>query len=192
MIFCDVTIPDYNTRTCGIDYAGIVGIGIIDRDENPTLSDLETPEFWASRTSEPNLKYWVIRNTRGEFQSSEPEHEEDIVGYQLTGARHSAVIESPDIKETRDFWEKIMRNHWKLCLVNSGGGMFYVDRPVSFYPKINTPKSIKTAAFFQVELKWFSISNPYILDAPEGVFFGDYIPVDGAGIFDYTFDYTFE
>jgi hypothetical protein len=191
MIFCDVTIPDYDQRNCGIDFAGIVGLGLIHIDEEPTTELLENPDFWSSKVVDSPLHYWAIRNTRGQFQDSEPDIEEDIVGYQLTGAKHSAFIDVPEVKENRNFWDKVQRHNWKICLVSGGGLMYYVDRPVSFYPKISNPRSIKTAAMFQVEMKWYSLSNPYILEAPEGIFTGIYTPIGGEGVFDYTFDFTF-
>src|SRR5690606_22985992 len=118
--------------------------------------------------------------------------EEDLIGYLVTGATHEAVIDVPGLKDNYAFWDRIQKSNWKICLVTSGGLMYYINKPVSFYPKINNPKSTKSEAFFQVQMKWQDFCNPIILNEPEGIFHGD-IPVisDGEGIFDYTFDYTF-
>jgi hypothetical protein len=77
-----------------------------------------------------------------------------------------------------------------LCLITSGGLMYYIDKPVSFYPHINNPRSIKQSAFFQVDMKWYDFSNPIILNAPEGIFSGNIAPEILTGGFDYTLDFT--
>lgn len=191
-MFCDPQLPDYTIRNCGIDFAGVVGLGIINIHENPTDEDLEDPEFWAAKFADPKIKYWGIRNTRGEYSGGEQIEEEDLIGSVVTGANHEAIIDVPGLKENYIFWDEIQKSNWKMCLVTSGGLMYYINKPVSFYPKISNPKSIKSQAFFQVQMKWQDFSNPIILNEPEGIFAGD-IPVisDGEGIFDYTFDYTF-
>lgn len=170
MIFCDTEISDYTIRNCGIDHAGIVAIGIINIYETPTTTQLEDPDFWSDKTSETPLKYWAIKNTRGEYLGGEQTEEEDLIGYLITGSNHQAIIEVENLKENYVFWDRIQKHNWKICLVNSGGLMFYVDKPVSFYPKINNPKSNKSAAFFNVQMKWQDLSNPYILNEPDGVF----------------------
>jgi hypothetical protein len=190
MTFCDVTIPDYAPRNCGTDFAGIIGLGIINVYEEPTTSELEDPDYWANRLTEVTLKYFAIRNTRGQYEEIEVQEEEDLIGSIVTGAKHTAVIEVPDIQDNRDFWDAIQRHNWKICLVTSGGLMYYIDKPVSVYAKLNNQKSIKQQAFFEVHLKWYDFSNPYILEAPEGIFTGT-MPLVDEGIFDYTFDYTF-
>jgi hypothetical protein len=192
MTFCEVDIADYTPRACGIDFAGIVGIAIIDFYEDPSVDALSSREFWESKFMQSPRKYHVIKNTRGGYQDADVSYDEDLVGYLVTGVSHQAVIDVPEVQENRDFWEAIKQNTWKLCLVTSGGLMYYVDKPVTFVPKIMNPRSVKEAAFFQVEMKWLDISNPYILEAPEGVFFGS-SPLDEiSGVFDYTYDDTFQ
>lgn len=190
MNFCDVDIEDYQIRNCGIDYAGIIGLLIISNRENPSITDLSDPQYIADRLAEPNKKFWLIRNARGQYEDIQPIEEEDLDGVRVTGAVHTAVIEAPDIKPNRDFWDIIQRNNWKIGILTSGGLMYYVDKPVSFYPKINNTRSIKTSAFFEVQMKWYDLSNPYVLPEP---FDGqEPLPNPDGGIFDYTFDYTFE
>jgi hypothetical protein len=193
MTFCELDIADYTLRNCGIDTAGIVGIGIIDIHENPTQENLEDPDFWTAKALEDPLKYWVIRNTRGQYDEVEPIEEEDLQGSIVTGARHQAVIDVPDLQSNRDFWDSIQKHNWKLVLITSGDLLYYVDKPVSFYPKIVNPKGIKQEAFFQVGMKWYDFSNPGIYYTPSGIFTGN-VPVTptGDGIFDYSFDYSFE
>jgi hypothetical protein len=191
MTFCDTDIADYTIRNCGNDFAGVIGIGIISDYENPTEEELEDPDFWTAKIIETPLKYWAIRNTRGQYDQTDLIEEEDLIGTTVTGAKHNAIIDVPEIQENRNFWDAIMRHNWKLCLITSGGLMYYIDKPVSFYPHINNPRSIKQSAFFQVDMKWYDFSNPIILNAPEGIFSGN-IPITGDGIFDYTFDLSFE
>jgi len=192
MIFLDETISDYTVRDCGIDFAGVVGIALINVYEDPDIEDLADPEFWVTRLSSTPQKYFVIRNTRGEYANPEVITEEDLVGYLVTGANHSAMIDAPGLKENYLFWNEVKNHNWKLCIVTSGGLMYYIDKPVSFYPKIVNQKSIKGEAFFQVQMKWMDLSNPFILEAPDGIFTGIMPVIDGVdGVFDYTFDYTF-
>lgn len=194
MTFCDYDIDDYTPRNCGIDFAGIVGLGIIHVDENPSGNELQDVEFWENKTSQTPLRYWAIRNTRGEYQGGDPIYEEDLIGYLATGANHLVTIDVPEVQENRDFWDAIVRQNWKIVLVTAGGLLYYVENPVSFYAKINNPKGIKTAATFQVTMKWTGLSNPYIYPEPEGVFTG-LIPdeiAESFGVFDYTYDETFE
>jgi hypothetical protein len=191
MTFCDSDIEDYTIRTCGNDFAGVVGIGIINVYESPTTEELEDPEFWTTKLVASPLKYWAIRNTRGQYDQADLIEEEDLTGPIVTGATHSAVVDVPEVQENRLFWDKIQRHNWKLCLVTSGELMYYIDKPVSFYPKIVNPKSAKQSAFFQIGMKWYDFSNPVIMNAPEGIFTGIYTPI-GDGIFDYTFDLSFE
>jgi hypothetical protein len=193
MIFCEIDMTDYTPRLCGTDFAGVVGIGLIDDYEEPSTTDLQDPDFWIEKLSEANKKYHVIRNTRGQYQDIQPIEEEDLVGYLVTGVNHTATIDVPEVKENRDFWEAVKLKNWKLCLITSGDLLLYIDKPVTFIPKIVNPKGIKDAAYFQVEMKWADLSNPYILEAPEGIFTGAPLEIDETtdGIFDYTFDETF-
>lgn len=191
MIFCDEELPEYITRECGVDFAGVVGIGLIHIDEDPEVSDLSDPDFWNGVTSEDKPKYFVIRNTRGEYSPPEETTEEDLVGYLVTGASHSAVIEVPDIQGNRDFWDYVSLRNWRLCIVTGGGLLYYIRIPVSFYAKIVNKRSVKSEVFFNVQMKWQDLSIPLIVDAPEGIFSGDEME-SSEGIFDYTFDDTFE
>jgi hypothetical protein len=190
MNFCDPTISDYLMRNCGTDFAGLAGLGLIHMRENPSLDSLQDPEYWEERLSEPQWKYCVVRNTRGEYEDIEVIEEEDLIGISVTGAIHSAVVEIPDLQINRDFWNGVQYKNWKICLVTAGKLMYYIDKPVTVYPKINNARSIKANAFFEVHLKWYDFSNPYILDAPYGIFFDEATVPDG--IFDYTFDPSFE
>ncbi len=184
MIYCDETIVDFVNRNCGIDFAGIVGIGLINIYEYPDESDLSDPDFWS--LADPT-KYFVIRDTRGEYTNPEVSQEEDLVGFVNTGANHTAMIEVDNVKDNRDFWAWVQKHNWKICLITGGGLLLYVNRPVSIYPKIVNGRSIKGSAFFNVQMKWQGLSNPIIVEAPESIFTSGYL----GDTFDDTFDDSF-
>lgn len=191
MNFCDVEIEDYHFRECGIDFAGIVGMGFINLHESPTEFQLQSNNFWLSKLTEDPLKYFVLRNTRGEYLGGQTIEEEDLVGTRVVGSDHSAIFESNGLYENWEFWDAITKNLWKFVMINSGGLMYYVDKPTSIYTKINNQKSTKAGAFYQTELKWHDFSNPVILEAPEGLFFGEYPIFTGSAGFDYTLNFSF-
>jgi hypothetical protein len=190
MTFCDTDIADYTVRNCGVDFAGVVGIGLIDLYESPSIDNLESAEFWTNKEAETPRKYWVIRNTRGQYTDIELTEEEDLIGTIVTGAVHKCVIEVEGLQENYLFWEAAKRKNWKIAITTANGLMFYIESPVTITPKIVNPKSTKQAAYFQVEFTWQALEIPTVAEAPEGTFTGN--PTEDEGIFDYTFDYTFE
>jgi hypothetical protein len=170
--FCDSNVPDYVNRECGIDYAGIVGIGLIKDDQNPTDADLEDDAWWTAEIAASPQSVYVIQNTRGEYNGGTAT-EQDGFGLQatvVTGADHTATVEVEGLIENRDFWEGVNRRKWKVALITAGGLMYYVDVSSSVYAKINNAKSTKAMAFWSVDIKWQSFSNPKVLNAPEGIF----------------------
>lgn len=190
MNFCEVDIADYNFRDCGVDFAGIVGLGLIEINQNPTYANLEDPEFWTGVISASSKKYFALRNTRGEYNGGESVEEEDLIGTRVTGAVHIASIDTKGIIENWEYWNIIQKGLWKVCLVSSAGLLYYVDKPCSIYTKVNNQRNQKVQAYYQSEIKWYDLSNPVILNAPEGIFYGiEPLPFDR--IFDFTFDYTF-
>lgn len=185
MNFCEVDIEDYSPRYCGIDFAGIVGIGFIDQFETPTNEELESIQFWFNKLEETG--YYVLKNTRGEYNGGELIEEEDLVGTRVVGADHSMTFDSTGMIENFEFWNEIIKTQWKFVMVTSGGLMYYIDKPTSVYTKVNNAKSTKAQAYYQSDLKWHDFSNPVILEAPEGLFFGDAPTVEGFRITDLGF-----
>jgi hypothetical protein len=170
--FCDSNVPDYVVRECGTDFAGIVGIGLVDVGEDPVEGDLENAAYWTAGAAASPQVIYVIPNTRGEYSGGSPT-EEDGFGLEVsrvTGADHAAVVEVEGLLENRDFWEGVNRRKWKVALVTAGGLLLWIDTPCSVYAKINNQRSTKGMAFWSVDIKWQSYSNPAIYDAPEGVF----------------------
>jgi hypothetical protein len=172
MNFCDPEITDYNFRECGIDFAGIAGMGFINMHESPSTEDLQNANFWIEKLNASPLKYFVLRNTRGEYLGGQPIDEEDLIGTRVVGANHIATIETTGLSENWLFWDLISKHLWKFVIISSGGLMYYIDKPTAIYTKIINQKSVKAGAFYQSEMKWHDLSNPVILEAPEGLFFG--------------------
>jgi hypothetical protein len=170
--FCNDNVPDYVTRECGIDYAGIVGIGLIKDDQNPTDENLESDTWWTAQISASPQSVYVIPKTRGEYTGGTPTEEEGF-GLQdtiVTGANHQATVEVEGLIENRDFWEGVNRRKWKVVLVTAGGLLYYINVSSSVYAKINNVRSTKNMAFWMIEIKWQSFSNPEVLNAPDGIF----------------------
>lgn len=170
--FCDADVPDYVNRECGIDFAGVVGMGLIKDDEDPSDAELEDPTFWTAAIGDSPQAYWVIQKTRGEYTGGTPT-EEDGFGLQatvVTGADHTATVEVEGLAENWAFWEGVNRRKWKVVLITAGGLMYYINVSTSVYAKINNQRSIKGMAFWSVDLKWQGLANPKVLEAPEGIF----------------------
>ena len=167
--FCDSDVPDYVQRECGTDFAGIVGFALIDVDQDPNQATLESSVTWGDTS--PQL-YYVIKNTRGEYNGGSPTEEEGFgtESTRVTGADHTATIEVEGLLENRDFWEGVNRRKWKVALVTAGGLMYYISKPVSVYAKINNQRSTKGMAFWSIDLKWQDFSNPEVFTAPDGIF----------------------
>jgi len=170
--FCDSDVPDYVSRECGIDYAGIVGLGLIKDDESPSDVNLEDPNYWTTGIGASPQAIYVIPKTRGEYSGGTPT-EEDGFGLQatiVTGADHTATIEVEGLIENRDFWEGVNRRKWKVALITAGGLLYFIDVSSSVYAKINNQRSTKGMAFWMIDIKWQSFSNPKVLNAPDGIF----------------------
>ena len=170
--FCNTDQPEYVNRDCGIDYAGVVAIGLIKDDQSPTDDNLEDPAFWEAEIIASPQSYFVIQNTRGEYNGGTPT-EQDGFGLQstvVTGADHVANFEVEGLIENYNFWEIVNRRKWKVVIITAGGLMYYVNVSSSVYAKINNAKSTKAMAFWSVDIKWQSFSNPKVLTAPEGIF----------------------
>jgi hypothetical protein len=74
------------------------------------------------------------------------------------------------LAENRAFWECANRRRWKVGLATAGGLLYWINTPVNVYAKINNQRSTKGMAFWAIDLKWQSYSNPEVFEAPEGVF----------------------
>lgn len=169
-LFCDVTIPSYQQKDCGIDFAGIVGVGLIDEDY--TFTDIELPAEWAAAIGASPPDAYVLKKTRGEYSGGQEVEEEGfgLSSVRVTGADHELTFEVEGIKENVGFWNGVNRKDWKIAFVDAGGQLTYISVPVSVYAKITQPRDIKTAKFWMVTVKWSSYDNPEVFTAPVGIF----------------------
>lgn len=168
-IFCSTDVDDYIPLECGIERAGIIAIGLIDTDEEPTDANLQDASFWTTKLATSPAKYWLINPTRGEYNGGTPT-EEDGFGTestQVTGADHEAVVEFEGLKDNRDFVESLNRRKFKLVMFTNGGLLYYVEVPVTVYTKITNPRSIKSGAHWAMSAKWQSYDNPKVLTTPD-------------------------
>lgn len=171
-VFCDIDIPDYVQKECGIERAGVVAIALIDTDQNPTDANLESATYWTTVLAASPPTHHKILQTRGEYAGGQPT-EEDGFGRestQVTGADHEATIEVEGLIDNRDFWEGVNRKKWKVALVTNGDLLYFIETPATVYAKINNPRNIKTGAFWMLSIKWQSYDNPRVTNIPSGTF----------------------
>jgi hypothetical protein len=175
-LFCDANESEYTQKDCGIDFAGIVAAAFIPDtyDQSPAVDvdDLEDASWWISRTGASPKEAYVVTKTRGEYTAA-TQTEEDGFGReatQVTGAQHEANIEFEGVEENRDFVEFLNVRKWKVALITNGDKGLYIDVPVTVYGRLNVPRGIDAGAFWMVNLKWRSLSNPVVFDAPAAIF----------------------
>lgn len=170
--FCSIDIPDYVQKECGIERAGIVAIGLIDTDQNPSNDNLSSKTYWETQLAATPPTHFKILQTRGEYPGGTPT-EEDGFGRestQITGADHEMPIEVEGLLDNRDFWEGVNRKKWKVAAVTNGDLLIFIDVPCTVYAKMNVPKNIKAGAFWMVSIKWQGYDNPRIVEAPADIF----------------------
>ncbi len=169
-VFCfDNNIPDYVAKECGMERAGIIGIALFDKSQNPTdaqLQDVAALTYWNSTQSTSPRYVHIIKSTRGEYTGGAPVEEDGfgIEDKQITDAEHTSNIEVEGLLDNWTFWETVNRRKWKVALLTNAGFLLWINRPVTVYAKINNPKNIKANAFWMIALKWADISNPKVLD----------------------------
>lgn len=172
-IFCGVQVPDFVQNDCGIEQAGIVAIGLISGDQEPTLANLREASFWTSKLSASPQKYWVILDTKGNYPGGTPVEE---TGYGRrstlrTGADHEATVNVLGVEDNRLFMGSVNQTlDWKVVLVTNSGIAFYVV-DVSIYAKPVIDESIKAPLRWEMNLKWSDdLSNPQVFIAPSAIF----------------------
>jgi len=168
-IFCDADMEDFQQKACGIDFAGVIHLGLIDPDLNPSDSDLQSSTWWQTELIASPQMVYLIKNTRGEMPAGSVTTEEGFgeEETQVTGAARSATIEYEGMKENWAATEGANRRKWKMVLFTMAGIMYYVDAPASFFatPIVNRDK--KTGQFYQAAIAWQEFSNPKVLDSPD-------------------------
>jgi hypothetical protein len=172
-IFCDIDVPDYVQKECGVERAGIIAMLLIDKDDVSANDNqnLESLTYINNKLNTSPATWFLIQQTRGEYPGGTPTEEEGFgtESTQVTGADHTASVEVEGLIDNRDFWESVNRKKWKVALLTNAGFIFYIQAPVTIYAKINNPKSIKANAFWMVSLKWEDYSNPVVHETPDGL-----------------------
>jgi hypothetical protein len=166
--FCDVSVPDFVQLECGTELGGIVAIALIDANQSPSKIDLQTKSFWQSKLAASPQKYWVIKDTRGQYPGGTPVEEE---GYGKTptvrtGADHEATLEVRGVEDNRSFWATVNQTaKWNVVFITNGDLGFYIEN-ASVFAKMVIDQSIKSSIRMSVSVKWSDdMSNPLPFEA---------------------------
>ena len=172
-VFCDVNVPDFDQLNCGTELGGIVAIGLISADQEPTLANLREASFWTSKLAASPQKYWVITDTRGSYPGGTPTEEEGYGRTPIlrTGADHEITIEVRGILANRGFMASVNQTAtWNAVAVTNDGIGHYVE-DVSIYSKMVIDQSIKSTERWSMSWKWSDdLSNPEVFVAPSAIF----------------------
>lgn len=166
--FCTQNLPDFVQQECGTELGGIVAIAIIDRDQSPSVIDLQTLSFWNTKIAASPQKYFPITGTRGSYPGGTPVEEEGYgkVPTIRTGADHEANLEVRSVADNRAFWAVVNQTEkWNVVFITNGEQGFYIE-DVSIYSKVVIDQNIKSQIRWGVNLKWSDdMSNPVQFDA---------------------------
>lgn len=167
-VFCTQTVPDFVQLECGTELGGIIAFALIEKDVDPSLTDLQTKSWWTQRTAASPQTVWIIKETRGSYAGGTPVEEE---GYGRTptirtGADHEANAEVRGILNNRSFWAVINQtDKWNVAFFTNGFIGHFV-RDVSVYAKQVIDQNIKSSSRQGVNFKWSDdLSNPVVFDA---------------------------
>ncbi len=168
-IFCNSEMENFQKKDCGIDFAGIIHIGLIDPELEPTDANLQSTTWWTAAQAASPQTAFLIENTRGEMPAGSITTEEGFGNedVQVTGASRTATVEYEGMKENYNATEGANRRKWKVVLFTKAGLMYFINTPASFFatPIVNRDK--KTGQFYQAQLAWQDFSNPKVLDSPD-------------------------
>jgi hypothetical protein len=166
-IFCSSEMAEFQVKDCGINFAGIIQLGLIDVDAAPSASDLQSTTWWENALAASPPTAYLIKNTRGEMPAGSVTTEEGFGRNetQVTGASRSATIEYEGMKENYAATEGANRRKWLPVFFTNGDIMYFVNEPSTFFatPVVNRDK--KTAQFYQAQITWQDFSNPEVFDS---------------------------
>jgi hypothetical protein len=160
-------MEDFQVKACGIDFSGIIQVGLIDPSLSPTDSDLQSTTWWESQQQASPQTAFLIKNTRGEMPAGSVTTQEGFgtAETQVTGATRTATIEYEGMKENYDATEGANRREWKVVLFTYGGLMYYVQTKASFFATPIVDRDKKVGSFYQAQLSWQDYTNPKPLDS---------------------------
>lgn len=168
-IFCTSEMEEFQVKACGIDFAGIIQLGLIDPNEIPTDADLQSSTWWTAAMAASPPTAYLIRSTRGEMPAGSITSEEGFgeEETQVTGAARTATIEYEGMKENYTATEGANRRKWKIVMFTMAKIMYYVETPASFFATPIVGRDKKTGQFYQAQLSWQDFTNPKPLDSVE-------------------------
>lgn len=175
-VFCDTATPEYVQTECGVENAGVVFVGYIDRTVGtPSNGDLVSAAYWNGLTSQsPPLAYFIPK-TRGEYARPAVTASEGWgrESNENTSADHTLTFEHEGILANQPFYESVNRKKWKMFFITAGNLLHFVDEPVSIDGRMVDGRDIKLAEFWGVEAKWATMSNPRVVDVEDLSIFQD-------------------
>lgn len=170
-IFCDSNMAEFQVKACGIDFAGVIALGLIDPALNVTPSDLSSSTWWETQLAASPQQVYLIRNTRGEIPAGSVTTQEGFgrEETEVTGAARTATIEYEGMIENYVATEGANRRKWKFVFFTSADIVYLVEEPGSFFATPVIQRDKKTGQFYQAQLSWQDFSNPLALDGPDGL-----------------------
>ncbi len=170
-IFCDENMEPFQVKECGIDFAGIIAIGLIDPDENYTEANLLSTSWWtAEETSSPQTVFLIL-NTRGEMPAGSVVTAEGFgrADTQVTGATRTATVEYEAMVDNYAATEGANRRKWNVVLFTNADIMYHIDEPVTFFASPVVGRDKKAGQFYSASLTWDNFGNPKPLATPAGL-----------------------
>jgi hypothetical protein len=167
-VFCSQDAPDFVQLECGRELGGFTSFVLIDKDESPSLTDLQTLSYWTAKVNASPSNFRVVNDTRGSYAGGTPVEEE---GYGKnstirTGADHEANAEVQGVLANRTFTAVVNQtDKWNVAFITNGEIGLYVE-DVSVYAKIVVDQNIKSTMRLMFNFKWSDdLSNPLTFDA---------------------------
>jgi hypothetical protein len=170
-IFCDSNMADFQVKLCGIDFAGVIAMALIDPSQSPTDSDLQSTTWWTTALAASPQEVFLIKDTRGEMPAGSVTTQEGFgkEETQVTGAARTATVEFEGMKENYAAVEGANRRDWKMVFFTMADLLYYVDFPASFFATPIVGRDKKAGQFYQAQISWQDFSNPRVLDTPAGL-----------------------
>lgn len=191
---CRVYPPEYTELVgCDVERGSIVAVAFI--EETNSFTDISNPDEWVNGSN-----IYIHRQVRGLYQKYtsigvEGKGRQDI---RITGRKHAAIFKIDNIRSNEPYWNTLNKaTNYKFAFVTSADydTIFYVNKNVSIDAGLDVKRKLDSQLEWMITVKWSDRVIPIASDAPQGIFDGVYSPVPpvpGTGIFDLTFDLTFE
>lgn len=170
-IFCTGLMADFQIKDCGIDFAGVIALGLIDPDEVYTENNLLSTTWWTAELASSPQNVYLIFNTRGEIPAGSVTTAEGFgrQDLQVTGAARTAVVEFEGMIENYAAVEGANRRKWKVVLFTNANIMYHVNEPITFFATPIVGRDKKAGQFYQANLTWDNFGNPKPLVSPAGL-----------------------